>query len=83
VLRIGVNIHYCRRGWVIQVNAVLAFWIAHVLSRPLAHRSPIGSPCYPDAAASIWGTGLIILILLVAIAAGVTGLSIRGRRSFA
>jgi len=63
------------------MNAVLAFWIAYVLTRPLGASFADWIAVPPGRGGLDLGTGPITLILLVAIAAGVTTLSIRGRRS--
>jgi uncharacterized membrane-anchored protein len=63
------------------MNAVLAFWTAYVLTRPLGASFADWIAVPPGRGGLDLGTGPITLILLVAIAAGVTTLSIRGRRS--
>jgi uncharacterized membrane-anchored protein len=63
------------------MNAVVAFWIAYVLTRPLGASFADWIAVPPGRGGLDLGTGPITLILLVAIAAGVTALSVRGRRS--
>ncbi len=63
------------------MNAVLAFWTAYVLTRPLGASFADWIAVPPGRGGLDLGTGPITLILLVAIAAGVTTLSIGGRRS--
>jgi uncharacterized membrane-anchored protein len=62
------------------MNAVLAFWIAYVLTRPLGASFADWIAVPPGRGGLDLGTGPITLILLVAIAAGVTTLTIQGRR---
>lgn len=61
------------------LNAVLAFWAAYVLTRPLGASFADWIAVPPGRGGLDLGTGPITLILLVAIAAGVTALGIRGR----
>jgi uncharacterized membrane-anchored protein len=62
------------------MNAVLAFWTAYVLTRPLGASFADWIAVPPGRGGLDLGTGPIALILLVAIAAGVTTLSLQGRR---
>lgn len=63
------------------LNAVLAFWTAYILTRPLGASFADWIAVPPGRGGLDLGTGPITLILLVAIAAGVTAPSIRGRVS--
>jgi uncharacterized membrane-anchored protein len=63
------------------MNAILAFWTAYVLTRPLGASFADWIAVPPGRGGLDLGTGPITLILLVAIAAGVTTLSIRRRPS--
>jgi uncharacterized membrane-anchored protein len=63
------------------MNAVLAFWAAYVLTRPLGASFADWIAVPPGRGGLDLGTGPITLILLAAIAAGVTTLSIQDRRS--
>ena len=62
------------------LNAVLAFWIAYVLTRPLGASFADWIAVPPSRGGLDLGTGPITLGLLVAIAAGVTALSVRRRQ---
>jgi uncharacterized membrane-anchored protein len=62
------------------INAVLAFWTAYILTRPLGASFADWIAVPPGRGGLDLGTGPITLILLIAIAAGVTTLSIQGRR---
>jgi uncharacterized membrane-anchored protein len=64
------------------LNAVLAFWTAYVLTRPLGASFADWIAVPPGRGGLDLGTGPITLILLVAIAAGVAALSL-GRRATA
>jgi uncharacterized membrane-anchored protein len=61
------------------LDAVLAFWIAYVLTRPLGASVADWIAVPPGRGGLDLGTGPITLILIVAIIAGVTGLSFRDR----
>ena len=67
--------------WKLRMNAIFAFWFAYVLTRPLGASFADWIAVPPGRGGLDLGTGPITLILLVAIAAGVTALSVRGRRS--
>jgi uncharacterized membrane-anchored protein len=58
------------------LNAVLAFWAAYVLTRPLGASFADWIAVPPGRGGLDLGTGPITLILLVAIAAGVAALSL-------
>jgi uncharacterized membrane-anchored protein len=62
-----------------DLNAVLAFWIAYVLTRPLGASFADWIAVPPTRGGLDLGTGPITLVLVVAIVAGVTALSIRRR----
>jgi uncharacterized membrane-anchored protein len=62
------------------MDAVLAFWIAYVLTRPLGASFADWIAVPPGRGGLDLGTGPITLILLVAIAAGVVAATIRSRR---
>ena len=62
------------------LNAVLAFWIAYVLTRPLGASFADWIAVPPGRGGLDLGTGPITLVLVVAIAAGVTALSVRRRQ---
>ncbi len=61
------------------LNTVLAFWAAYVLTRPLGASFADWIAVPPGRGGLDLGTGPITLILLIAIAAGVTALGIRVR----
>jgi uncharacterized membrane-anchored protein len=63
------------------MNAVLAFWAAYVLTRPLGASFADWIAVPPGRSSLDLGTRPVTLILHVAVAAGVTALSIRGRGS--
>jgi uncharacterized membrane-anchored protein len=62
------------------LKAVLAFWIAYVLTRPLGASFADWIAVPPGRGGLDLGTGPITLVLVVAIAAGVTALSVRRRQ---
>ena len=62
------------------LNAVLAFWIAYVLTRPLGASFADWIAVPPGRGGLDLGTGPITLILVAAIVAGVTALSVRRRQ---
>ena len=62
------------------LNAVLAFWIAYVLTRPLGASFADWIAVPPGRGGLDLGTGPITLVLGVAIVAGVTALSVRRRQ---
>jgi uncharacterized membrane-anchored protein len=63
------------------LNAVLAFWLAYVLTRPLGASFADWIAVPPGRGGLDLGTGPITLVLLAVIVAGVTALSIRRRRT--
>jgi uncharacterized membrane-anchored protein len=62
------------------LNAVLCFWIAYVLTRPLGASIADWIAVPPGRGGLDLGTGPITLILLIALTAGVFALSIRSRQ---
>jgi uncharacterized membrane-anchored protein len=63
------------------LNPVLAFWTAYVLTRPFGASVADWIAVPPGRGGLDLGTGPITLILIVAIVAGVIGLSLRGQRT--
>jgi uncharacterized membrane-anchored protein len=61
------------------LGAVMSFWFAYVLTRPLGASFADWIAVPPGRGGLDLGTGPITLILLVALAAGVTAVSVRSR----
>lgn len=62
------------------LGAVMSFWFAYVLTRPLGASFADWIAVPPGRGGLDLGTGPITLILLVALAAGVSAVSVRSRR---